>query len=170
MCKTQEQRGVANGISVTLMSLCKCVAPAGGGVLWVLFFFGYWQLNGFFPFPNCWTYFLAPLQVFLGSETHDWAVIIRYIKTTHAYMSIYDVWFPGRGERKRTHTRPFDPTSQRNRCVKQDARYLWKEQVVHKNSSLKSNLLLKPLGLQRLGRVCVVGESNVRHIYSTCKC
>ncbi|CAO2184906.1 unnamed protein product [Urochloa humidicola] len=30
---TQEQRGVANGISVTLMSMFKAVAPAGAGVL-----------------------------------------------------------------------------------------------------------------------------------------
>uniref|UniRef100_A0A453MJD5 Major facilitator superfamily (MFS) profile domain-containing protein n=1 Tax=Aegilops tauschii subsp. strangulata TaxID=200361 RepID=A0A453MJD5_AEGTS len=29
----QEQRGVANGISVTLMSIFKAVAPAAGGIL-----------------------------------------------------------------------------------------------------------------------------------------
>jgi hypothetical protein len=31
--QTQKQRGVANGISVTLMSLFKGVAPAGAGIL-----------------------------------------------------------------------------------------------------------------------------------------
>jgi len=31
--QTQEQRGVANGISVTLMSMFKAVAPAAAGIL-----------------------------------------------------------------------------------------------------------------------------------------
>lgn len=34
----QHQRGAANGISVTAMSLFKTCAPAGAGILWVLFF------------------------------------------------------------------------------------------------------------------------------------
>jgi hypothetical protein len=33
MVQRQEQRGVANGISVTLMSIFKAVAPAAAGIL-----------------------------------------------------------------------------------------------------------------------------------------
>lgn len=34
--KTQRQRGAANGLAMSAMSLFKAVAPAGGGAMYVL--------------------------------------------------------------------------------------------------------------------------------------
>ena len=40
LCATiqpQDQRGAANGLSMTVMSLFKAVAPAGAGIVWVVY-------------------------------------------------------------------------------------------------------------------------------------
>ncbi|KAJ0043736.1 hypothetical protein Pint_18359 [Pistacia integerrima] len=44
-CQTQQQRGAANGISMSAMSLCKAAGPAAGGAL---FAWAQRRLNAFF--------------------------------------------------------------------------------------------------------------------------